>query len=125
MHTHNHVNRCTTQRTAHACATLKCIAYSFFDVHCIGRLNSTRLVLLHFPDPVIVLSLLKFCPSFSSPAFSRPRNFVQSLLKCCPSFSSPAFFRPIVFFVRHFQVVHFQRHRILALKSDIWWHEIY
>ena len=29
----------------------------------------------------------------------------------CPSFSSPVFSRPIVFFVRHFQVVHFQRHR--------------
>ena len=45
------------QRTGHACASLKCIAYSFFDVHCMGRLNSTRLVLLHFPDPVIVLTV--------------------------------------------------------------------
>ena len=65
------------------------------------------------------------CPSFSSPAFSRPRNCAHSLLKVCPSFSSPAFSRPrsfcpsfstltfsrpTVFFVRHFQVVHFQRH---------------
>ena len=33
-------------------------------------------------------------PSFSSPAFSRPRNFAQSLLKFCPSFSSPAFSTP-------------------------------
>ena len=39
-------------------------------------------------------TLLEFCPSFSSPAFSRPRNFAQCLLKCCPSFSSPAFSRP-------------------------------
>jgi len=39
-------------------------------------------------------SLLKVCPSFFSPAFSRPRNFAQSLLKVCPSFSSPAFSRP-------------------------------
>ena len=43
------------------------------------------------------------CPSFSSLAFSRPRSF-------CPSFSTLAFYRSRVFFVRHFQVVHFQRH---------------
>ena len=48
--------------------------------------------------------LLKFCPSFSSPAFSRPRNIRLS-------FSSVSFSRPLVFFVRHFQVVHFQRPR--------------
>ena len=29
--------------------------------------------------------------SFSSPAISRPRNFVRSFLKMCPSFSSPSF----------------------------------
>ena len=32
--------------------------------------------------------------SFSSRAFSRPRDFVRTLLKFCPSFSSPAFSRP-------------------------------
>ena len=39
-------------------------------------------------------SLLKVCPSFSSPAFSRPHDCAHSLLKVCPSFSSPAFSRP-------------------------------
>ena len=51
--------------------------------------------------------LLKFCPSFSSPAFSRPRNI-------CLSFSSLSFSRPLVFFVRHFQIVHFQSPSLLT-----------
>ena len=55
-------------------------------------------------------SLLKVCPSFYSP--SRSRRF-------CPSFSTLAFSRPIVFFVRHFQVVHFQRHRSLSVRPSV------
>ena len=51
------------------------------------------------------------CPSFSSPAFSRPCSF-------CLLFSTLAFSRPIVFFVRHFQVVHFQRHRCGAFDRN-------
>ena len=75
--------------------------------------------------------LLKFCPSFSSSAFSRPRNFGRRLLKAYPSFSGPAFSRPrniclsfsslsfsrpLVFFVRHFQVVHFHRPRFKVIN---------
>ena len=44
------------------------------------------------------------------------RNCAHSLLKVCPSFSTLAFSRAIVFFVRHFQVVHFQRHRSLSVR---------
>ena len=45
---------------------------------------------------------LLICNPQSCPAFSRPRNI-------CLSFSSLSFSRPLVFFVGHFQVVHFQR----------------
>ena len=51
---------------------------------------------------------LLMCNPQSCPAFSRPRNFGRRLLKFCPSFSSLSFARPLVFFVRHFEVVHFQ-----------------
>ena len=59
--------------------------------------------------------LLKFCPSFSSPAFSRPSNI-------CLSFSSLSFSRPLVFFVRHFQVVHFQRPFYFTCNQLQWLH---
>ena len=39
-----------------------------------GRLNSTRLVLLHFSDPVIVLTVcLKFVRHFQVVHFQRPQ----------------------------------------------------
>ena len=72
---------------------------------------------------------LLMCNPQTCPAFSRPRNFGRILLKVCPSFSRPcniclsfsslSFSRTIVFFVRHFQVVHFQRpHQTLYLTSS-------
>jgi len=74
----------------------------------------------------------------SCPAFSRPRNFGRRLLKVCPSLSSLAFShpvifvchfpvsfsRPLVFFVRHFQVVHFQRPVCLKAMARKQWKNI-